>query len=158
MFKFLAWITRKSSGPNHFFLGCFLVINSISLWVCSDFLYLLESVLVSVSFGILHPIPKCVWGGGSPPYHQQPILWEYQLGVLQFNLLPSPSSLYLLHDRPVNQETRCWGKEYDFILKAGRQKRWQTSVSKEPSYWGLDASFFYRTERGRRWGSNVKRP
>ena len=73
-------------------------------------------------------------------------------------MLPSPSSLCWPHDRPINQETRCWSKEYDFIQKAGRPRRWQTNASTKPSYRGLDASFFYRTEKGRRWGSKVKRP
>ena len=53
-------------------------------------------------------------------------------------LLPCP--------RPVNRETRCRGKEYNF--SESRPRRWQTNVSKKPSYRGLDASFFYRTERG----------
>ena len=44
-------------------------------------------------------------------------------------------------------ETRCWGKEFDYIWKACRP-RLQTNVSKQPSYWHLDARFFYRTETG----------
>ena len=68
------------------------------------------------------------------------------------------SNLALLAARQANEsETRCWGKEDDFIRKAGRQRRWLTSVSKKPLSWGLDASFFYSTERGRRWGSKVKK-
>ena len=78
--------------------------------------------------------------------------------LAQPNLLPSPSSLCLPHNWPINREARCWGKEYDFIRKVGRPRRWRTRVPKKPSYQGLDANFFYRTQRGRRWGSKVKRP
>ena len=38
-------------------------------------------------------------------------------------------SKLILHDKPIYPNTSCWGKEYDFILKAGRLKRWQTNVS-----------------------------
>ena len=29
--------------------------------------------------------------------------------------LPSPSSYCLLHDRPINRETSCWGRNGEFI-------------------------------------------
>ena len=60
----------------------------------------------------------------------------------------------LLATRQANEsETRCRGKEYDFIWKTGRARRWQSRVPEKPSYRGLDASFFYRI----RQGSKVKR-
>ena len=41
------------------------------------------------------------------------------------------SKLTLLATRQANEsEMRCWGKEYDFIWKAGRLRKWQTNVSK----------------------------
>ena len=35
-------------------------------------------------------------------------------------MLPSPSSFCLPHDRPINWEMRCWGKEERFYLE-GRE-------------------------------------
>ena len=32
-------------------------------------------------------------------------------------------------------QSRCWGKEYNFIQKAGRPRRWRTRVLQKPSYW-----------------------
>ena len=55
--------------------------------------------------------------------------------------------MLLTHNRPINQEMRCGGQKYDLIQKAGRPRRWQTSVSKNPSYWDLDARFFYAREK-----------
>lgn len=46
----------------------------------------------------------------------------------------SPSLLCSQHDRPINWESKYWGKEYNFIRKAGRPSRWKTSGSKQPSY------------------------
>ena len=46
-------------------------------------------------------------------------------------LLPCPNSLYLSHYRPINWETNCWGKEYNFSWLADWPRRWQTSVSKK---------------------------
>ena len=55
------------------------------------------------------------------------------------------SKLTLLAAQQASEsETRCRGKEYDFTRKAGRRRRWQTSVSEKPSYRGLDASFFFK--------------
>lgn len=56
--------------------------------------------------------------------------------------------LTLLSPRQANgSETRCWGKECNYLWKACRP-RLQTNVSKQPSYSHLDARFFYRTEMG----------
>ena len=45
-------------------------------------------------------------------------------------MLLSPSLLCSQHDRPINWESKYWGKEYNFIRKAGRPRRWKTSGSK----------------------------
>ena len=63
-------------------------------------------------------------------------------------LLPSPSSLCLPHDRPMNRRRGAEARSNNFIWKGGRPRRWQTSVSEKPSYVGLDASFFYRIREG----------
>ena len=63
-------------------------------------------------------------------------------------VLPRPSSLCLPHDGPMNWRRGGEAKEYDFIRKASRLRRRQTSVSEKPSYLGLDASFFYRIREG----------
>ena len=63
--------------------------------------------------------------------------------------LVTESRLSLLAARQASEsEMRCSGKEHDFIRKAGRLRRWQTSVSEEPSYQGLLASLFYRIREG----------
>ena len=50
---------------------------------------------------------------------------EYQGSWLaKPNVLLSPSFLCSPHDRPINQEMRRWGKEYDFIWKASRYRRY----------------------------------
>ena len=72
-------------------------------------------------------------------------------------MLLKPSSLWSLYNTPINQESKCWGKEYDFIWKAGWPRRWQTNISILPSYWSLGANVCYRTEREKRWESKVKR-
>ena len=66
--------------------------------------------------------------------------------ILDLLLLLSPSSLCLLHDRPMNPRGGVEAKR-DFNWGASRPRRWQASVSKSPSYWGPDARFFYRSER-----------
>ncbi|XP_072806676.1 uncharacterized protein [Vicugna pacos] len=43
-------------------------------------------------------------------------------------MLPRPNSSCSPHDRQVNWETRCSGRNDDFIGKAGRPRRWGTSV------------------------------
>ena len=49
-------------------------------------------------------------------------------------------------------------KEYDFIRKASRPRRWQTSVSEKPSYGVWLPVSFIESERELRWGSKLKGP
>ena len=42
-------------------------------------------------------------------------------------MLPSPSLLCSLHNRPVNHEVKCWGKKYNCIWEAGRPRRGRAS-------------------------------
>ena len=93
--------------------------------------------------------------------------WRLSFSLPTPTLLPTPSSLCSPRDRSINRETRCWGKEGDFIRKASSLRRWRTRVPKIPSYRGLDASSFYRIRREveqkgrivreRQGGSKVKR-
>ena len=51
--------------------------------------------------------------------------WPHQ------HVLLSSSSSHSPQDRSVNQDTRSWARNSDFILKVRRQRRWQTHVLKE---------------------------
>ena len=43
-------------------------------------------------------------------------------------LLPSANSEFLLHDRPVNPEANCYGKEWQLYLESQQLRRWWTRV------------------------------
>ena len=66
---------------------------------------------------------------------------------------PTGNSHFVYHFSQHSQETQYWGKEHDFIWKAGWPRRWQTNVSKQPFCRVVDARFFYRTVRRKNWGS-----
>lgn len=51
--------------------------------------------------------------------------WPHQ------NVLLSSSSSHSPQDRSVNQDTRSWARNSNFILQVRRQRRWQTHVLKE---------------------------
>ena len=59
---------------------------------------------------------------------------------------PNPSLLFSLHNRPVNSEKSCWGK--DFNRKASRRRRWQASVSKSYLPQSKFSSFYKRKGSG----------
>lgn len=64
-------------------------------------------------------------------------------------MLPSPSSFCLPHDRPINWEMRCWGKEERFYLEGWESQK--THSPRELSYlrvWLL-VSFIGKREWGR---------
>ena len=71
-------------------------------------------------------------------------------------MLPSPSSLCLLHDRPRNPRDKMFRQGRDFNEGTRRQRRWQVRNSKLLSYWGLDVRLFYRSERKKQRGTKVK--
>lgn len=83
----------------------------------------------------------------SPTYTAHCEISEYGQEVL-----PSPSSCHLPHVIPISWQTRCWGKERDFIQEASRLRRWWTHILKNHLNLELISSFFYIREAGRQRG------
>ena len=70
-------------------------------------------------------------------------------GSPSFPLIPSPSSCCLLHNRPINWEMTCWGRNRNLICKASRPRRWWTRVPKNHLPWvRIQASFILKEEAG----------
>ena len=62
-------------------------------------------------------------------------------------LLPSPNSEFLLHDRPINLETDCYGKEWKLYLESQQLRRWWTRVPENHLIWVIiQASFILKGE------------
>lgn len=79
-------------------------------------------------------------------------LYKFYCTCLLIRLLPSSTSYHSPHDTPISQEPRYWHKGSDFIWKASRLRRWQTSVPKHHLHSGLISNFFYVREWGSRRG------
>ena len=62
------------------------------------------------------------------------------------HMSPKPSLDCLLHNRPINQQMRCWGKEYRRYVETQHTAEVGDSRSKEPPCKGLGACFINRTD------------
>ena len=62
--------------------------------------------------------------------------------------LLSPSLYCLLNNRPINQETSCWGKEQRLYSESWQTEQMVDSCPKEPSCLGQNSDFFYTKRRG----------
>ena len=71
-------------------------------------------------------------------------------------ILLSPNSLCLPHDRPINWEMRCRGKEERLYLEGWKPQK--TRILENCLTRVLDSRFFYKKERGGRAGGKAKRP
>ena len=84
---------------------------------------------VAIPFSI-----RSFWPGIEPdsPTFQADSLRSEPSGTIIFNdwtifhcteVLPNPSSCCLLHNRPINQETSCWGKQYRLYLESQQTEK-----------------------------------
>ena len=62
--------------------------------------------------------------GSSQPRDQTHVSWI----IGEFFTFWATREAILLHDRPINWETRCWGKEQWLFGKVNRPRRWRTNV------------------------------
>ena len=110
---------------------------------------------------LLGPCSNILWLG--PASHKQQGSW-----LAKPNLWPTQACSACHMTGQWIWETRCWGKKYHFIWKAGWLRRRQTNVSEEPSckVWMPDSFIESEsneelmskgsTERERQWGRKGK--
>ena len=77
-------------------------------------------------------------------------LWGQRGKTIQEAVLPGRGSLCWPHNRPMNRQTRCWGKEYWLHWVGWQIEKIADSCLQKAILCGPDARFFYKTERARR--------